>query len=340
MRIRGLGRLRVVAGKVQNRLSPGTVVLLYHRVADLPVDPLLLSVTPAHFEEHLQVIARIATPLSLRSLSDSLQSRTVTKHGVVVTFDDGAADNLHNAKPLLERYNIPATVFVATEYAKGEREFWWDELERIFLTPGKLPAELSINIDGKKSSWNITPDFSDARWNVLDTNTPTSRHQVYKELGESLRLMSTAERFAIIADLRQWSGLDHEPRESHRALSIDEIRQLASGGLVEIGAHTVTHPVLSAIPADKQEEEIKQSKLRLEEILDQPVESFAYPYGTRDDYNRVSVDLVKQMSFKCACSNFTGVVQPGTPPYELPRFVVRDWDGAEFERNLRGWFRG
>src|SRR4030095_1759812 len=170
MSIRGLGRLRVVAGKLQNRLSPGTVVLLYHRVADLATDPLLLNVTPAHFEEHLQVISRITKPLSLQSLATSLQSKAVTSHGVVVTFDDGAADNLRNAKPLLERYNVPATVFVATEYSKGEREFWWDELERLFLSPRELPETLSLKINGTPQTWEVGSYLSSPDWNVLQPN--------------------------------------------------------------------------------------------------------------------------------------------------------------------------
>lgn len=304
MRIRGLGRLRVVAGKIQNRISPGTLILLYHRVADLPLDPLLLSVTPAHFEEHLQVLSRITKPLSLRALVRSLHSNEVTPHGAVITFDDGAADNLHNAKPLLERYNIPATVFVATEYSKGEREFWWDELERLLLVPQE------------------------------------PRKQLYEQLGDSLRLLPSAQRFEILNELQRSSGLGSTPRQSHRALTYEEIRQLADGGLVEIGAHTVTHPVLSAIPVAQQQQEISESKSQLEQILNQPVESFAYPYGTRDDYTRDSVEIVRQTNFSCACSNFTGVVQPRTSLYELPRLVVRDWDGDEFERRLRGWFRG
>ena len=326
MRIRGLGRLRAVAGKLQNRISPGSLILLYHRVAELPLDPLLLSVTPAHFEEHLQVLSRLTKPLSLRTLVRSLKSKEVASHGTVVTFDDGAADNLHNAKPLLERYDIPATVFVATEYSKGEREFWWDELERLLLVPRELPNKLNLKINGKPLNWDLAP--------------VTSRHELYQHLGDTLRVMPTAQRFDVIAELQKWSGGGTSPRQTHRALSHNEIRQLADGGLVEIGAHTVNHPVLSAIPLLQQEQEIKQSKTQLEEILGQTVESFAYPYGTKDDYTAETVKLVKQSRFTCACSNFKGVVQRTASLFELPRLVVRDWDGDQFERQLRGWFRG
>jgi peptidoglycan/xylan/chitin deacetylase (PgdA/CDA1 family) len=329
MRIRGLGRLRLIAGKLQNRLSPGTLILLYHRIADLPVDPQLMSVTPAHFDEHLQVLSKTTRPLSLGSLAQSLTSGEVTKHGTVITFDDGAADNLHNAKPILERYDIPATVFVATEYSKGDREFWWDELERFVLIPGELPEKLTLKTNGTNLNWNLDP---------LDP--ASARQNLYQQLGNFLRPMSAAQRFEVIDELRQWSRGGTTARQTHRALSPQEIRQLANGGLVEIGAHTVTHPVLSALPITEQKHEIIQSKAQLEEILNQPIKSFAYPYGTKDDYTSETVALVRQAKYTCACSNYTGVTQPRTPRYELPRVVVRDWDGDEFERRLRGWFRG
>jgi hypothetical protein len=213
---------------------------------------------------------------------------------------------------------------VATEYSKGEREFWWDELERLVLTAPELPESLQLELNGTSVKWNASD----------------SRQQLYQQLGDSLRPLPSAKRFDVLGELQRWSGMNAAPRASHRALSPEEIRQLADGGLVEIGAHTITHPVLSAISIAQQQQEITDGKTQLEQMLNQPVASFAYPYGTRDDYTRDSVAIVKRASFSCACSNFKGVVQPRTSLYELPRFVVRDWDGDEFERNLRGWFRG
>lgn len=345
MRIPGTGRVRLIGRRIQNRFSPGTVVLLYHRVGEFDQDPLQLAVSRKHFEEHLQVVSNTGQPTSLSELTNAMRSHHVPHNGIVVTFDDGAADNLHNAKPLLERYDIPATVFVATEYSKGLREFWWDELERLFLTPRELPEKLSLKLNGKAHEWKIAPTgsfpadgFND--WDVVCATTPTSRHAVYRDLTALLREVSTEERFDQIAKLQNWAGCESLPRETHRALTPDEILELAKDGSVEIGAHTVNHPPLSMIPVSDQIREIEESKLELEKILDRPVTSFAYPYGTKDDYTRDSVNAVKAAGFVCACSNYTGVVQPQTNLFELPRFVVRDWEGEEFERRLRGWFRG
>ena len=345
--MRGIGRFKSIAGKVRNRLIPGALILLYHRVAELTSDPQLLAVTPQHFAEHLQVIRNLGGPIRLQDLASGLKDNKVRRHGLVVTFDDGAADNLVNAKPILERHDVPATVFVATGYTGSDVEFWWDELERLFLLPGQLPATLRLKVNEGILDLQLegSSDYSETdfkrhqNWNVLEPADPTTRHKAYRKLHELLRPMTNTERSNSLVELREWSGQGITGRPTHRALTHSEIQQLADGGLVEIGAHTVSHPVLSAITLETQEEEILRSRIELQEIVGQPIMSFAYPYGTLEDYTSETVDLVRSMDFQCACSNFRGVVQPRTEIFELPRIVVRDWDGDEFERRVRKWFR-
>ena len=114
------------------RLRSSPLILLYHRVANAEPGPHAnvsgLSVTPEHFEQQLAVLRRRFAPLRLRDL---LESPPRFRHpAVAVTFDDGYADNLHAALPLLERFGIPATFFVTSGMLGGQREFWWDTLER------------------------------------------------------------------------------------------------------------------------------------------------------------------------------------------------------------------
>jgi peptidoglycan/xylan/chitin deacetylase (PgdA/CDA1 family) len=328
--MRGLGRVKSIGRKWRNRLSPGALILLYHRVAELDSDPQQLQVSESNFAEHLRILKEIATPISLQELTRSLRSGKVPSRSVVVTFDDGAADNLLAAKPVLEREDVPATVFIATGYMKSAREYWWDEVERLVLQTRELPSTLALEVNGKVHAWDLNARGDE----------PTQRHQLYRSLIDVFYPLAPGERFQQLDYLKSWAGDVTLSRDSHRPLTAAEVKQLADGGRIEIGAHTVSHSMLSALPASVQRDEIQQSKADLEEILGSPVRSFAYPFGTLSDYTRETVSLVKQLGFNCACSNFKDVVQPGADLFQLPRLIVRDCKPEEFANHVARWFRG
>jgi peptidoglycan/xylan/chitin deacetylase (PgdA/CDA1 family) len=348
MRVRGLGRVKSIGRKLRNRLSPGALILLYHRVAELESDPQQLQVSEANFAEHIRILKELATPVSLQQLTQSLRSGKVPARSVVVTFDDGAADNLFAAKPILEREDVPATVFVATGYMKTAREYWWDEVERLVLQPGELPAELTTAYNGKLHQWDLSAQTNytraeydeHSRWNAAGGDEPTPRHQLYRGLIDFLYPLPPEERIEQLDYFKRWAGDATLSRATHRPLTAEEVKQLADGGRIEIGAHTVSHSMLSALPVSVQRQEIQQSKADLEEILGHPVRSFAYPFGTLSDYTSETVRLVKQLNFDCACSNFKDVVQPGADLFQLPRLIVRDWKAEEFANRVASWFRG
>jgi peptidoglycan/xylan/chitin deacetylase (PgdA/CDA1 family) len=135
-------------------------------------------VKPRHFTEHLEIVKKKCSPLSLKGLVSAFQGKTLPRHPVVVTFDDGYADNFTDAKPLLERYAIPATIFVTAGYVGSDREFWWDELERLILEPAHLPETLDLDkVNGGSFTWNLGREKlykADAyhSWNVQSRKTP------------------------------------------------------------------------------------------------------------------------------------------------------------------------
>ena len=323
------------------RFTPRALILLYHRVVDLPFDPQLLSVAPQHFDEHLEILRRYTQPVPLQELATAVQEDRLPRRGVAITFDDGYIDNLQHARPLLARRDIPATVFVTAGRLCRQEEFWWDELERLLLQPGMLPATLSLSINGHDYHWKLgeaaeykEEDYQRYRdWHIEQPDDPGPRHKLYRSLYHLLHALYQTERQGIIEKLQTWAGKDSICRPSHRTLTTDEVVLLAKGDLIEVGAHTMTHPVLASLPVAKQREEIVQSKRCLEEILDLPVSSFAYPHGS---YTDETISLVREAGFGCACSSDAAVVLPGADGFRLPRFVVRDWDGEEFYRWLKG----
>lgn len=340
--MRGVWRLK----RWGKRFARQAIILLYHRVAEVDCDPQLLCVTPQHFAEHLEVLSRYHHPLGLETLRRRQSVNPWGSRGVAVTFDDGYADNLRNAKPLLERFDVPATVFVTTGSIEDDREFWWDELERLLLHPGVLPKTLRLIHVGSPGQWELGEASlysGDAyrryrKWNVLEKDDPGPRQRLYRSLCQLLRPLPERERREALDELLAWAGAEPLGRPIHRALSPDEVFRLAEGGLVEIGAHTVTHPILSALPATAQRDEIRGSKARLEEILGRQVTGFSYPYGARTDYTRETVAIVRESGFAYACSNFADLVWRGTDRFQLPRFLVRNWDGDAFARWLRKAF--
>ncbi len=152
--------------------------------------------------------------------------------------------------------------------------------------------------------------------------------------------MAEDERWKVLDDLLTWTGAKPVSRKTHRFLSLQEVSTLPQGELVEVGAHTVTHPTLSALPVASQRDEIQQSKNRLEEVVGRPVTSFAYPYGTQKDYTTETVALVREAGFACACSAVEGIVGSSTDRFQLPRVFVQDWEGEEFAKRLSNWLHG
>jgi peptidoglycan/xylan/chitin deacetylase (PgdA/CDA1 family) len=119
--------------------SRDALILLYHRVTHLANDRWSIAVTPEHFAEQLELLTRRATIAPLAGLNSATVRPNARAATVVVTFDDGYADNLHEALPVLQRYDVPATVFVASDAVVQGREFWWDDLERL-VTPADYDA--------------------------------------------------------------------------------------------------------------------------------------------------------------------------------------------------------
>jgi peptidoglycan/xylan/chitin deacetylase (PgdA/CDA1 family) len=338
MNVMGIGKLLAAGQRLRKRFfGSGAVILMYHRIAKVEIDPWSLCVTPSRFAEHLDVLQRYHCML-LEDLSVRHRKGRIPRRGVVVTFDDGYADNLHNGKPLLERYGIPATFFLTTGYIGQGHEFWWDELEQLLLRPGQLEREIHLTIEGNHHQWELgeaayygEENYMHDRGRRAWEGNPGSRLSFYYSIWQLLKPLPEGERQVVLDEIRTWAKAEPMAQSTDRSFLPEEIYALKLGKLVEIGAHTVTHLDLSAHGASFQFNEIRQSKAYLENILGHQVNSFSYPFG---DFTAETVSLVRQAGFMCACTTNSGLVQDDTDFFRLPRIQARNWSGEEFNRRL------
>jgi peptidoglycan/xylan/chitin deacetylase (PgdA/CDA1 family) len=323
------------------------MILLYHRVTRLDADPWRLAVSPTNFASQMAALKHHADLLPLEALADGLRTGQLPPRPVAVTFDDGYADNLHEAKPVLEQYAIPATFFLSTRYLGAHREFWWDELELLLLQPGGLPRELGLSVRGQSLRWQLGEA---TRWNQSDVarwrawcawhDAPTPRHAIYSKIWELLVPLPAMQRDQVLRELRSWAQVDPIVRPTHRALSWLEATQLGESPYAQIGSHAMSHTALSGLSPVEQRGEIEGSKSTLERSLGCVVSTFSYPFGQASHYTEQTVSCVGEAGFSCACTNRNSAVPKDADPHQLPRIMAKNWSANQFENLLGKWIDG
>lgn len=311
--------------------KPKPVILMYHRIVDDTLVQSRYAVSPSHFAEHLEVLRRTRYPLALADFVRHHLAGTLRPDAVAVTFDDGYADNLHAGKPRLAKADVPATVFLATGYLDRAGEFWWDELSRLILL-GHGPRRFDIVVGGQTKEFDIGTEPWRADDGIGSQIAPTSRSSVLATLSQLLRPLEDEERGLIVRHLRSMFSIADDHESLGRPMTSAEAYSLAADGLVTIGAHSVTHPVLSLLGPVARRHEIRASKQACEALLGAHVTAFAYPYG---DFNANVREEVRLSGFAFACATERSAVVAASDLFALPRVYVGNWNGEDFERALR-----
>ena len=278
------------------------LIMIYHRV--LPQrDPMMPSEPTAdEFAAQIELLQQNFNVLPLLEAGERLKRGNLPPRAVSITFDDGYANNCEIAEPILRARRCPATVFVAPGFLNGGRMFNDTVIEAI----RRAPVDLDLTAQG-------LPRFS--------LTNDAKRIEAVGDLLSKLKYLPLAERLKRIDAI-----VDHIGAELPRDLMMSDaqVQELHRRG-IEIGAHTMNHPILASIDADVARTEIAQSKARLEEITGAPVRSFAYPNGKPDrDYKRQHVEIVKNGGFDLAVSTAWGAASAQSDAFELPR--IAPWD--------------
>jgi peptidoglycan/xylan/chitin deacetylase (PgdA/CDA1 family)/glycosyltransferase involved in cell wall biosynthesis len=296
-------------------------ILAYHRVADLTPDSHALCTPPAVFREHMAYVQKHFSPMGLEDLVRAAATGRIPEGAVAITIDDGYLDALTLASPILEELGVPATFFVNTDRIDEPHERWWDILERVFLSDTPVPPQLELMAGGR-----------DLR---MPTQTARQRCEALELLNRTAWPMDARGRAALVADVLAWSGAPDSPRATHRVLTTDEVRMLASRPGHTIGAHTVHHLALTTQPPETRRREVFENKETLERALHRPVTLFAYPYG---DFDGELVRTVGEAGFHAAVTVEAGLVSAGANRLVLPRCEVTPRHTDDFANHLREVF--
>jgi peptidoglycan/xylan/chitin deacetylase (PgdA/CDA1 family) len=314
-----LERVRRASRRLAARLAGAPAILAYHRVATVPRDPYGLCLSPAEFEKQVRRLARTRRPARLSRLLEAWGNGTLVRGAVVVTFDDGYADNAAAALRILERYEVPATMFIAAGYVGTGREFWWDELERVAY---HSRAESLMEVIEDSAVWSSGgPDADSLR-------TSRSPPALLRTLWNVVLPLPPRERDALIGNLLTAAGIPTSTRDSHAILDERALQRLAAHPLIDIASHGMSHTMLSALSYDEQHAELVTSRAVLESLSGRPVRDFSYPFGFRSSWTVDTETALRASGFRSACTTVRGRVLETADLFQLPREMVGRPDGS------------
>ncbi|KAA3653537.1 MAG: polysaccharide deacetylase family protein [Chloroflexi bacterium] len=313
-------RIRRKLRNINEQLKSKAIVLMYHRVIDLPHDPFNLAVSPDNFAQQMAYLKQHCQPMRLAELTECIQKNNLPRRAVVVTFDDGYFDNLTYAHPILEAAQIPWTLFVTDGFIDSNQVVWSDELAYLMLNTPRLPERGQLQLPDQVYAWT--------------TLSHQERLVACLDLQRFFLPLRTSDRDKYIADLFNWAGIKRLPLPDYRMMTSLELAELAQSKFLEIGGHTQTHPFLTTLSLDEQLTEIAAGREKLASKLDKPVKSFAYPFG---DYSSQTVDLVKQAGFEAAVTVEPIKIKGEVDLYQLGRFQINNWDVHEFSQRINNY---
>jgi len=310
---------RVLAGAI----SPGgrrarLSILIYHRVLAHADSLNTWDVTAGVFEAQMRVVAENFVPLPLSEAVHRLTVGELPPRAVCVTFDDGYVDNVEVALPILQRHGLAATFFIATGYLDGG--WMWNDkvIEALRAMPG--PA---LDLE----AWGLP---------IFELGSDQARRLAIQRILPVLKYLPGPQREARAEHLAATARV---PATKGPMMSDAHVRALRAAGM-EVGAHSVTHPILTRVTAAQAQREIAESGQRLAEILREPVRLFAYPNGKPgEDYGPEHVRMARDAGYAAAVSTAWGVAAAGSDVHQLPRFTPWDRTPTRFALRLLGNMR-
>ena len=264
-------------------------------------DPFFPAISTALFEQEMRYLAKHYKVVSLSDLLTRLEDGS-PERTLAITFDDGYLDNYENAFPVLQRYGLPATIFLTTGSVDSRLPLWFEQLAGAVKKTSL--DHLDLELDIPRRFWmRTTAERLDANGAIFS---------VLRGLPDKQR------RDWLDVILRQLGAVEADRDRYGKMLTWDQVRLMKSRG-IDFGGHTVTHPFIARLTPEQVEWEVGECKRRIEDELQLPVASFAYPNGREEDFGKWNKNVVRSAGYRAAVTTIWGLNYRSTDPMELRR---------------------
>ena len=294
------------------------IVLMYHRVMPweegIPTPFEGMRVDPVNLEHQVAYLRKKFHLLGLNELCRHLRDRTqFPSNSCLITFDDGWKDNYSHAYPILNRYEVPAVVFLSVVHIGTRKRFWQ---ERTFTALSGIRAAAERNPDFASRNRNLPGGIT------IGELAGWPERKFREEVRAQIRRLKKFPLSRIEPYVEELAGIagTSSLEEGESFLSWDDVLTMSRGG-IDFGSHGMGHEILTNITPDEVREEARTSKAIIEEKIQKPVCAFSYPNG---DHDPVVRNCVRECGYKIAFGTSRGFIGPADDPLSLKRVNVHD----------------
>lgn len=307
------------SGEARREKTPVCHIFILHRVND-EQDPYFVATPTKAFRTIVRFVKQTFPIVTLDQIVRGELQASRHNYHVAFTFDDGYRDNFLCAFPILKEFQVPATIYLATQYIDSGEMPWYDKVRLAFKLTMRSRLRLA-ELGG--------PDAA--------LQGEASRLRALGETLHWLRALPEAKRLEAMSEIFRQLAVPASAGLPRQMLGWDEVR-LMNREQITFGAHTLSHPALSRIPESSLRQEIVGSKERVEEVLQSPARHFAYPFGQAFDYTAAVKKAVQEAGFETAVTTIVGFNHLQEDLFELKRFTPGEVDPAMFALKL-DWYR-
>jgi peptidoglycan/xylan/chitin deacetylase (PgdA/CDA1 family) len=287
-------------------------VLNYHRIVDDKFNGFLFKSATIHhniklFEREIAFINRWFNIISMDELIDRFEEKKgFNKPSIAITFDDGYRDNYTYAYPILKRFGLPATIYLVSGLIGTTQRTWLDELDFALLKTKEKKLEIPSLLGDE----------------IVLLASIEDKQKANNKIGEKLKREKNKNKFIIINEIyeRLKVNRDSITKNDRVMINWDEVKEMSKNKIL-FGAHTHSHPILTQIPIEEAKHEIATSKKVLEKEVKIPIDHFAFPNGTRADFNEELKQFCIDIGFRSVSTGIYGINNKKTDPFYIKRIV-------------------